>query len=75
MWCEIRVRGSLSPDWADWFETLNLVQEPDGNTRLTGLLPDQAALFGLLNRLYGLNRRILSLVCVDDSPPASSFGE
>lgn len=75
MFCEIRVRGQLSADWSAWFDGLTVVNCPNGEAVLSGPLPDQAALFGVLNRLYGLNLRLLSLTCTDNSPSNSPFGE
>jgi hypothetical protein len=50
----IRVKGHLSNDWAGEFEGMNLTCEPDGCTAFTGVLPDQAALFGFLFKLRDL---------------------
>lgn len=45
---QIRVKGHLSIDWGGEFEGMTLACEKDGCTSLTGLLPDQSALFGIL---------------------------
>jgi hypothetical protein len=75
MFCEIRVRGHLSTGWSAWFDGLDVANCPNGEVLLSGALPDQAALFGVLNRLHGLNLRLLSLTCADNSPTGSTFGE
>jgi hypothetical protein len=62
---EIRVAGHLSPQWVDWFEGLTITLE-GGETRLTGLLADQAALYGLLKKVRDLG---LSLLAVNQLPP------
>ncbi|MEZ4769592.1 MAG: hypothetical protein R2844_14320 [Caldilineales bacterium] len=54
----IVVRGSLERSWSEQLGGLNIctageVQDPQ-LTILTGRLPDQAALLGVLDRLYGL---------------------
>ncbi len=46
-----RVQGKLSPQWRDWFEGLEIAPQPDGTTLLTGRLPDQAALHGILQKI------------------------
>jgi hypothetical protein len=62
---EIRVAGRLSPQWADWFEGMAITPEEE-ETRLTGPLADQAALFGLLKKVRDLG---LSLLSVNQVPP------
>ena len=51
---EIRIQGHLDSRWTTWFEDLSLTREPDGTTLLQGLVPDQAALHGLLQRIRDL---------------------
>jgi len=55
----IIVEGKLDPSWSDWLGGLQLVsqKEEDGMvvTTLYGELTDQAALRGILNRLWDLN--------------------
>lgn len=50
----IIVRGLLDQRWVEWFDGLTLTALPSGEAQLSGLLPDQAALYGLLNRLRDL---------------------
>jgi len=69
---QIKVPGYLGESWSDWIEgiaiTVDNVGDDEGNnhpvTTLTGRL-DQAALQGLLRRLYGLGLPLISVVCVD----------
>jgi hypothetical protein len=60
--CTIRVGGRLEEDWSDWFLELDIVSLPDSTTLLTGHLPDQGALHGVLARIANLG---LPLLCVD----------
>jgi hypothetical protein len=60
----IRVQGQLDESWADWLGGLTITLQPDGTTLLSGSIIDQAALHGILDRLYGLNLTILSVVQV-----------
>lgn len=78
MFCQIRVKGHLSSAWADWFDGLIVTNEENGEALLTGSFLDQAALFGVLNRLQVLNLTLVSVVCTpgaDDSPHDSSSDE
>jgi hypothetical protein len=57
----IRVQGHLDPEWSDWLGGMSIAHEEGGETRLEGVLPDQAALHGLLNRLWSLNLPLLAV--------------
>ena len=59
--CEIRVRGGLPADWSTWFEGLALSRDENGDTVLRGQVRDQAALYGLLDRLRDLGLTLLSM--------------
>jgi hypothetical protein len=58
---EIRVKGHLGREWADWFEGLEFKSFEDGQMLLTGRIVDQAALIGVLTRLNRLNLALLSV--------------
>jgi hypothetical protein len=57
----IRVEGHLDELEAGWFEGLQIVNEPNGETTLTGPVVDQAALHGLINRVFSLNLILVSV--------------
>lgn len=63
---EIRVEGHLADRWTEWFEGLAIRIEPCGETLLQGLVIDQSALFGILNKIQSLH---LILVSVHRCPP------
>jgi hypothetical protein len=58
---EIRVKGQLDESWSDWLEGMEVKLLEDEEMLLSGRIGDQAALMGLLNKLYGLNLALLSL--------------
>jgi hypothetical protein len=58
---EIRVRSIIGPEWAEWFDNMEIRSEGTGETVITGYLRDQAALHGLLNRIADLNLSIISV--------------
>ena len=60
---EIRVKGHLAANWSDWFEGLDICQEQNGETVLSGPL-DQAALHGVLAKIRDLG---LVLVAVNQN--------
>ncbi len=57
---EIRVVGSLSPQWMDWFDGL-VINTENGETLLRGPVADQAALFGLLKKIRDLGLPLVSV--------------
>jgi hypothetical protein len=60
---EIKIRGHLDGSWSDWFASLELTHLEGNETLLTGVLPDQAALHGLLERIRDLNLTLISVTC------------
>jgi hypothetical protein len=58
---QIRIGGQLGAQWAEWFEGLNVLLEPDGTTLLSGPVIDQAALYGLLKKVRDLGMPLLSV--------------
>ena len=62
---EIWVQGQLDLDWAEWFDDFTLTHRPEGITVLTGLVVDQAALHGILNKIRNLG---LTLISVNQVP-------
>ncbi len=69
---EIRVRGHLDQRWSDWFAGLQLAHLEGNQTLLSGSLPDQAALHGLLERIRDLNLTLISVTCGGPSTAHSS---
>lgn len=69
---QIRLRGHLGPQWADWFAGLTITLE-DGNTLLSGPLVDQAALHGILKKVRDLGMPLLSVNFM--GPGTESFTE
>jgi hypothetical protein len=55
----IRVRGTLGPEWSDWFGGFAFDNSAEAETVLTGLVVDQAALHGLLSKLGELGLPLL----------------
>jgi hypothetical protein len=58
---QIRIKGNLDSQWADWFEGLTITLEENGDTLITGTMIDQAALFGLLRKVRNLGLPLISI--------------
>ena len=57
---EVHVRGSVPPDVLEEFEGMTAVRVPV-ETVLTGVLPDQSALYGVLYRLQALGLELVEV--------------
>jgi hypothetical protein len=58
---EIHIKGHLNQDWADWLDCMQMCCLENGEMILSGIVADQAALMGVLNKLNCLNLTILSV--------------
>ena len=70
MMYSIRIQGHLDLGWSMWFDDLTMTHHANGETTLTGPVRDQAALHGILNRLFGLN---LTLIAVNRVGPVETI--
>ena len=65
---QIKVPGLLDENWSDWNGGMTIAVEKTEDsptiTILTGAV-DQAALHGVLRRLYTLGLPILSVICLE----------
>ena len=66
---QIKVPGHLDESWSDWAGgmTITVESQDDGPsiTTLTGVVADQAALQGLLHRLYSLGLPLISVKWIE----------
>lgn len=58
---EIRVIGELDDSWTDWFNTLSVANLKNGEALLSGVMPDQAALQGILKHILNLGLTLISV--------------
>ena len=65
---ELRVNGRLSQKMRTWFEDMTLTVDETtspSQTIIQGVIRDQAALYGLINRLRDLGLALISVTRLD----------
>ncbi len=65
---ELRLKGHLDDRWAEWFESLTITLEENGDTLLTGPVIDQATLHGLLKKVRDLGLPLVSVRPLEHGP-------
>jgi hypothetical protein len=67
---QIKMGGRLDESWSSWFDDMTITIESGNDswtiTILTGVVSDQAALYGLLSRIRDLGLPLLSVQCIED---------
>ncbi len=58
---QIKLEGHLNQKWQLLFDGFTILLEQDGTTCLTGLVVDQAALYGLLRKVRDLGLPLISI--------------
>jgi len=66
---QIKVLGRIDASWSDWFSGLAITCDSGGDgcpiTTLTGAMPDQSALRGILTRIWDLNLTLISVTQIE----------
>lgn len=60
---QIRVDGLLFSQWSEWFEGMQITNQ-GGETILSGTLPDQPALHGVLERVRDFGLSVTAVRCL-----------
>lgn len=58
----IRVKGQLGSEWSEWFDGMAITYDATNETTLSGSMLDQAALYGILNKIRDLGLPLLSVL-------------
>jgi hypothetical protein len=59
---EIKIRGCLDSSWSTWFDGMVLTQDCERNeTLISGVVPDQAALHGILIKVRNLGLPLIGV--------------
>jgi len=69
---QIRIKGHLNHQWRDWFDNATIALTEDGDTLLTCLVVDQAALHGLLKKVRDLGMPLLYVNLIVYNPKSQN---
>ena len=69
---QMTVNEHLDASWSTWFDGLTITHDTDGTTTLAGVVRDQSALYGLIDKARDLG---LTLVAVGRSTPPGRVDE
>jgi hypothetical protein len=76
---KIEVAGRISAERADWFDgmavTVKVAPEGGAITVLSGPVADQAALFGILNRIRDLGLKLISVTAHEPLASAHTLNQ
>lgn len=65
---QIRLQGRLDPCWSEWLHGMAIAGS-DAETVISGAVPDQPALYGLLNQIRDLGLVLISVERLQDGEP------
>jgi len=73
---QIRVQGRLDERWSDWFSGLTVTVESENPlvTTMVGVI-DQAALRGILNKIWDLNLALISVTPIRADESSEERGD
>ena len=63
---QIRIEGHVNLDWSASFDDVTVQHTDDGQTVLTGALPDQTALHGVLMRIRDLGISLVEVKRIEN---------
>jgi hypothetical protein len=72
LYYHITVNEHLDDSWSAWFDGMTITHEPDGTSTLVGVVRDQSALYGLIDKARDLG---LTLIAVRRSNPTDLADE
>jgi len=75
---QIQVQGKLDASWSQWFNGLTITSSEGHDqqtlTTMTGVIADQSALRGILNRVWDLNLIVVSVTRLSETSEVSYEG-
>ena len=62
----IQIGVHLDHEWSEWFDGMEITYAENSDTFLTGVVKDQALLYGVLAKLHNLGLPLISVTCLSD---------
>ena len=72
---EVTVMKRIDFNWSEWFEGMTIRHTDQDETILSGIVVDQAALYGLLAKLRNLGLPLMSVNSVVMEPTSSDASQ
>ena len=72
---KITVMKRIDFNWSEWFEGMTVQHTEQDETILSGVVADQAALYGLLTKLRNLGLPLVSVNSVVAEPTSSDAAQ
>jgi hypothetical protein len=72
---EVTVKGQLNNQWSGWFDDLTISQSRHDETVITGLVADQAALYGVISHLRDLGLQLISVSSKEVEEESHEYNE
>jgi hypothetical protein len=69
---QIRLGVRLTPDRTSWFDEMTITYDDTGHTIMTGVLPDQAALHGVLAKIRDMGLPLISVTRLPSTSTSTS---
>jgi hypothetical protein len=70
----LRIKNHLDSHWEEWFDGMTITKMANGETLLSGVVEDQSALHGLLEKVRSLNLTLISVQKVDSEEAKDPTG-
>ncbi len=67
----IHIQTHLDARWTSWFEGMTIELTANGETLLTGYIPDQAALFSTLMKIRDLGLVLTAVEAIGNQPESN----
>jgi hypothetical protein len=72
---EINFKGRINQQWSGWFDGLTICYSSQDETVLTGIVTDQAALYGIISHLRDLGLQLISVSSQEIEEDSHEYNE